>query len=356
MNEITNIHLGRQPFTISVEAHKALETYLQAIKREVGKKGEDVVKEVELRMAELLTERGISGEKVILPEDIDYLKEQLGEPAAFSDEEKNDKSTDDVDEETASKRLFRDTENAMLAGVCAGIAKYLGTDPVWVRLAFVALVLLGASGVLLYIILWLIVPEAKTQGDRLQMQGKPVTVDTLKEVVQRADVEGAAKRAGTTVGRAVQSVLKVLLVVVGVLLAVAGVAMIMGMLAAGTYLLAHGSLVNNQVVFPIGMRETLAVVCALAIGLILAILLLVSGLAMIRRKWPLPGWATGTLVALFVVAGGVGTALALDSVPHVSDRVDNAQQLFLDEPCNENAFSYCTIDDPGAGGFQLNYR
>ncbi len=335
MNEITKIHLGRQAFTVSVDAHKELQEYLRAIKRHMGDTDE-AVEEVEMRMAELLAERGVSGDKVVLSKDIDYLKEQLGEPGDFGEEEA-EKSREDTN---APKRLFRDTDDAMLAGVSSGMAKYLGIDPLWIRLAFIALVFAGGSGILIYIILWLLVPEAKTSSERLQMQGKPVTVDALKDVVERADVEGAARRATNTVGKAVHSVLKVILGVIGAALAIAGAAAIMGLLTATTYLLVHGSQVNNQVVFPVGTLETVAAVCALAVVLILSIFLLVSGMAMIKRRWPLPGWATGSLVALFVVAGGVGTALALDSVPRVSDRVDAAQKI--DAPgCQENVFSYC---------------
>lgn len=333
MNEITKIHLGRQAFTIAVDAHKALQEYLHAIKRAGG---DDVIEEVELRMAELLIERGVQGDKVVLLQDVTYLKEQLGEPGAFGDD------TERPAEDTAtSKRLFRDTQNGMLAGVCAGIAKYLGTDPVLVRLAFVALVLLGASGILLYIVLWLIVPEAKSNGDRLQMQGKPVTVDTLKEVVDRADVKGAAKRAGQTVGEAVGTVLKVLLGVIGVIMTISGIAMLMGLLTMGTYLLVHGVQVNNQFVFPVGTLETIVAICALMVGLLLAIFLAVSGLAMLKRRWPLPGWAIGSLVALFVVSASIGTALALDAVPAVSDRVERAEPQLQSE-CSENFFSRCT--------------
>src|SRR5690348_1418792 len=106
MNEVTAIHLGRQPFTISVAAHKALQTYLHDIEKHAGK---DVAEEVELRMAELLTERGVTGEKVVLEKDIDYLKEQLGSPTDFSEDEDNkaDKKADN-DANGRSKRMYRD--------------------------------------------------------------------------------------------------------------------------------------------------------------------------------------------------------------------------------------------------------
>jgi len=339
MNEITKIHLGRQPFTISVDAHKALQEYLRAIKRHMGD-ADEAVEEVELRMAELLAERGISGDKVVLLKDVNYLKEQLGEPGDFGDGAAPDESP--REDASAPKRLFRDTDNAMIAGVAAGIGNYLGIDPVWVRLTFVLLVFAGASGILVYIILWLIVPEAKTTSERLQMQGKPVTVDALKEVVEQADVKGAAERATSTVGKAVQSVLKVLLAVVGIGVAAAGVAMLTGILTIGTYLLVHGSQVNNQLVFPVGTLETVVAASGLIISLILAIFLLASGVAMVKRRWVLPGWATGSLIALFVVCAGVGAALVLDSVPDVSRRVDEAQQRLEGEECKENIFNHCS--------------
>lgn len=70
MNEVTKIHLGRQAFTIAIDAHHELKSYLEAIKKQVDDK--DVVDEIELRMAELLTEHGINATKVILPADVDF--------------------------------------------------------------------------------------------------------------------------------------------------------------------------------------------------------------------------------------------------------------------------------------------
>jgi hypothetical protein len=128
MNEITKIHLGRQAFTIAVDAHKALQEYLHEIKREVGPRGTDVVDEVELRMAELLAERGVQGDKVVLADDVDYLKEQLGSPKDFKGDDDDMASDQPAEETKQSKRLFRDPDNALLAGVCAGLAKYFGVD------------------------------------------------------------------------------------------------------------------------------------------------------------------------------------------------------------------------------------
>jgi phage shock protein C len=58
------------------------------------------------------------------------------------------------------KRLCRSRSNRTLAGVCAGIAEYYGWDPTLVRVAWIVLTLLGGSGILLYLIMWLVMPEA----------------------------------------------------------------------------------------------------------------------------------------------------------------------------------------------------
>lgn len=321
MNEITKIHLGRQAFTISVDAYKALQEYLTAIGRHVG--GKDVAEEVELRMAELLAERGVTGDKVILPKDVAYLKEQLGEPDDFGDEE-SEKKPDDT---SAPKRLFRDTEHGMLAGVCAGIAKYFNIDPLWVRLACIALVLAGASGVLLYIILWLIVPEAKTSSERLQMQGKPVTVEALKDVVDRADVKGAAKRAGTVASKAVQSVLKVIVALAGIGLMIGAISTILGLTIVSIYWSLNHDLVPAHI-FPIGASETVLLCVSLLFLLMVALFLLIGGLAMVKRKWPLPGWGLGAMVAVALASLAVGAALSADAAPRIKDRYEAANHTY----------------------------
>jgi hypothetical protein len=140
MNEIKQVHLGRQPFTISVEAHRTLKNYLDAIEKQADADSE-VVKEVELRMAELLTERGITSEKVVLPEDIDFLKQQLGEPREFKDEKDSERDSDEAAADDAStvapRQLYRDTDKGMIAGVAAGVAVYFNIDVLIVRILFV---------------------------------------------------------------------------------------------------------------------------------------------------------------------------------------------------------------------------
>lgn len=318
MNEITQIHLGRQAFTIAVDAQKLLRDYLAAVKKHAG--SDEVAEEVEMRMAELLTERGITGDKVVLTKDVEYLKDQLGDPGEFDDEETGAAHTEA--EDAAPKRLFRDTDHAMVAGVCAGLAKYFGVDATIIRLIFIALIFFGGSGALLYGVLWLIVPEAKTTSERLQMRGKAVTVDSLKEVVDRADVAGAAQRAGSAIGHTLEGVFKVVLGVVGSVLTFAAGVTLLWLVTATILLLTHHGKVAGEVFFPIGSNETWALLAGVASAAIIFLLLMLVGISMIRRKWPIPGWVVAALFGLLFVTTPIAGALTADIVPDLQHRFD----------------------------------
>lgn len=311
MNEVTKIHLGRQAYTISVDAHHVLKAYIAAIAKQV--KDDDVLDEVEARMAELLAEHGISSSKVILPGDVDYLKSQLGRPADFADEaaEPDEPATD-------TKRLFRDTDNALVAGVAAGLARYFGLDVVLVRIVFVVLTLITVGwGILLYILLWLLVPEAKTSSERLQMVGKPVTVQSLKEVVEQADVKGVAQRANNVVAGSINAVFGIIVRLTGIAFIVAGLTGLLSLIAGETYFLARGSAWAQNNIFPIGLSQHILLDLALAVTALMAVFIVLFGIAIYRRRWPIKTWVTGILAGLILIGLAVGGALTADVYPAV---------------------------------------
>ncbi len=81
-------------------------------------------------------------------------------------------------------KLYRDDESSLLGGVASGIAHYVGIDPVYMRLIFIVITLFGGSGILIYLILWCIVPKARTVSERVQMHGKPLTVDNIEKKIK----------------------------------------------------------------------------------------------------------------------------------------------------------------------------
>jgi phage shock protein PspC (stress-responsive transcriptional regulator) len=352
MNEITKIHLGRQPFVMAVDAYKLMQDYLHEIKHQVGKNSGSVLEEVEVRMAELLAERGVTGDKVVLAEDVIHLKEQLGSPSDFKDDgAETDEPSKPDDQSDPSKRLFRDTEHGMLAGVSSGLAAYFGIDAVIIRLLFIIATVTGGWGVPVYIILWLIVPEAKTASERLQMRGKAVTVDSLKEVVDRADVTGAAQRASRNVGPFIEMLAKIVLIIVGCIFVAVAMMMLVGIAMLGVNALLHnGHLLYGALQFPLGTTETVAMVGGFGVLAASAAFLLATGIAMVRRKWTTPGWATAALAAALLISLVAGGAAAPDTVQDVHSRYEASSHV---ENRTLPAFAAVRIED---GGTHINVR
>jgi phage shock protein PspC (stress-responsive transcriptional regulator) len=316
MNEVTTIHLGRQAFIISAGAQKQLRAYLEAIEKQVGDK--DVAEEIEMRMAELLAENGIKGEKVVLPKDVDFLKEQLGDPREFNGEDEHD--TKSVPLSDDPKRLFRDTEKGILAGVAAGLAAYFGVDVIIIRLLFVVGTIAWGGGILLYVLLWLLVPEAKSPSEKLQMAGKSVNVESLKEIVERADVKGAAKRANGTITPFINSFFRVIFKIIGIGFILGGMGAILALSAIWTYMTAHHGQLFQENLFPVGTAEHVLTGIGAGLGIIVSIFAILCGLAMFKRRWPIPGWSTGILAGIFLVGATAAIVLSADAAPKVRDR------------------------------------
>jgi phage shock protein PspC (stress-responsive transcriptional regulator) len=217
----------------------------------------------------------------------------------------------------------------MIAGVAAGLANYFGIDPVLIRIIFVITVLSGGWGILVYVAFWLLVPEAKTSSERLQMQGKPVTVDSLKEIVERADVQGVAHRASSSGVRVINSIFRVALKTIGILIILTGLSMLFGLIGAGTYTALHQGHIFQENFYPVGASEQLLIAIGFAASLLISLLVIVLGMAMVRRKWPVAPWATGVIAGLLFVCLASGIALGADVAPRVRDRFEASQHTHI---------------------------
>lgn len=344
MNEVTKIHLGRQAFTASVDAYHLLRSYIDAIKKQVEDKG--VVDEVELRMAELLVEHGVTGDKVILPKDVDFLKKHLGNPKDFKEDGELDSGSE---ASTDTKRLFRDTDNAMVAGVASGLAAYFGIDVLLVRILFVIGTIAWGGGILIYIVLWLLVPEARTSSDRLQMAGKSVTIDSLRDVMERADVKAAAHRANSTLAEPINSIFRIVLKIVGLGFIVAGLCSLLGLIAGASYF-AFNDQVATDNIFPVGLREHLLLETAMVVAGLISIFIVLFGMAMFRRHWPIRTWITGMLAGLTLIGIAAGGTLAADVYPNVRDRYNANTHVAT------RSFQPFTAVNASGDGVEINYQ
>ena len=190
MKEITRIHLAKTAFSIEIEAKSSLEKYLNSIQKNMHAEPE-AMREIEARMVEILAERGVMKEGVISADDVLAIQKQMGESRDFADGDGpvDDDLDGDGSESKSEKQLMRDTDNAIIGGVCAGVAAYFNINPLWVRLiAIVSPFVTFGTAVLIYVVMWLSMPPARTASDKLRMHGKPVTLAALK----KAAVEGGS--------------------------------------------------------------------------------------------------------------------------------------------------------------------
>lgn len=193
MNKIFNINLGGYPFTIDDDAYHSLDKYLSTIKRHFANSEgcEDIIADIEIRIAELFNEE-LKGQPIVGQREVDKVIKVMGTPEEFGateEEHVNNKGQKnhahgESKKYATGKRLFRDPDEKVIGGVCSGLSSYFGIDePVWLRILFVFTFFAGV-GIMLYVVLWIAIPEAKSSGDKLSMKGEKIDVTNIARKVE----------------------------------------------------------------------------------------------------------------------------------------------------------------------------
>lgn len=185
MKKTLNISLAGFSFTIEETAYHHLNAYLNALRYPLEKEEVDeVMRDIEIRIVEIFNSR-LNGKNVIDENDVNVVIDMLGKPEEIdaSHETDKEKASDSTNSQNQfeEKRLYRDPENKKLGGVCSGLSYYLRIDVVIIRILFIVLAVGAGIGILPYIILWIIIPEAKSNSDFLKMKGKPITFENIKD-------------------------------------------------------------------------------------------------------------------------------------------------------------------------------
>lgn len=253
MNKTIIININSIVFHIEEDAYEALRSYMIEIKRHFGNSEDsrEILEDIENRIAEMFSERIQSGRKeVINHEDVNQVIGQMGRVSDFETELGHDPLADAPDvsgteskeshqqEHTAdtepnsipfmtSKKLMRDMDDKVFGGVCSGLSHFFSIDSKWIRVIFVLFFLVGGSGVLLYFVLWAVMPKALTRADRLAMKGEQANLQNFKKSFDeemkgsRENFTGAgehikrgARSVGDIVGRILSIIGKVIAVIV----------------------------------------------------------------------------------------------------------------------------------------------
>jgi phage shock protein PspC (stress-responsive transcriptional regulator) len=193
MKKTLTVNISGQVFHIDEDAYNVLNDYLQSIRQHFAKTkgGDEIFSDIEARIAEMLREKLTSNKQVITIEDISEVIKTIGDPNEFGGEEYDEQPKAGTQSQSGQpgKRLYRDPDDAILGGVCSGLAAYFHTDTVWFRLGFVIAAIAGIGApILIYIILWIVVPPATTATDRLEMKGEKVNLSNIGTSV-REEIE-----------------------------------------------------------------------------------------------------------------------------------------------------------------------
>jgi phage shock protein PspC (stress-responsive transcriptional regulator) len=206
MNKTLTINLGGYVFHIDEIAFETLSNYIIAIKGHFAnpETRNEIMSDVEARLADLFKIELAKGREVISEDDVAKVISVMGNPEDFGDDSEN-KGEKPFSNPSAfdfgipnRRRIFRDPDERVLGGICSGIANYFGFDPVWLRLIWALSFFIFGFGLLLYIILWIILPSAKTTAEKLEMRGEPVNLQNIEKQVKEEmkDLENRVKTFG----------------------------------------------------------------------------------------------------------------------------------------------------------------
>jgi phage shock protein PspC (stress-responsive transcriptional regulator) len=255
MKKAIKINLNGIIFHIDDDAYEKLKSYLDTISRHFSNKqeSEEIIKDIEARIAELFQERISAENQVITLKIVNEVIDIMGNPEDIADSgEGGDEQRSFHETYTAHKRLYRDPENSVIGGVCGGLGAYFGIDPVIFRLLFVVFFFAGGASILVYVILWIVLPQALTTAQKLEMRGEKVNVsnlekkireeyDTVKENVKEgvskaknSETYRKAKNGASdffeVLGKILLVFVKVILIIIGTGLVIAGIGLLIGLI------------------------------------------------------------------------------------------------------------------------------
>ena len=255
MKEVKKCSISGVAFTMDADAYQELENYLDSLKKTYKDTpdGAEIVADIEARIAELILTTQDNTRVVEKPLILNIIH-QMGSVEDISEESSDKKAPE---EPRIPRRLYRDTENAKLGGVCAGIGKYFDVDPVWIRLGMFLPILLSflhwipfmdwtgsmmgnLFGIFLicYFIMWFAVPAPRTARQKLEMNGERITAQSIGDVTSAAACADPDARAKPIIAEAVSVFGKVVLILLKIIagfivfgLIMAACALIIGMFA-----------------------------------------------------------------------------------------------------------------------------
>lgn len=270
MNKTTSINLGGYFFHIDEDAFRKLSNYFDAVRRSLSPDGrEEIIKDIESRISEIFTEKLGTTKQVVGIKEVDDVIAIMGQPEDYKieDEVPNTNYNANYNKtNTTSKKLYRDRENSLLGGVASGVGHYFSIDPLWVRILFVISpwITFGTS-VVIYIILWILIPEATTTSQKLEMKGEPINISNIEKKVKEgfseisdkisnldhdkiaANAKYGAEKVGSTLSDIITSIFKVISKIIGAFIVFFSSMSLLSVVIGGIAMMFFSTLPDNLI-------------------------------------------------------------------------------------------------------------
>ncbi len=187
MKKTVRINISGLIFNIDEDAFNKLQQYLNSITKKFlnTSEGNEIIADVEARIAELFQERIGDRKEVVSLSDVEHIVEIMGKPEDFEEVGEDEEIPNEEPlGKKAARRIYRDPDNRVLGGLASGIAAYFNVDPIIIRVIFVLLTLFYGTSILIYILLWVIIPEAKTRSQKLEMRGQDINLSNIETSIK----------------------------------------------------------------------------------------------------------------------------------------------------------------------------
>ena len=355
MNKTISINLGGMFFHIDEDAYQKLSRYFDAVKRSLSPDGrEEIMKDIESRIAELFQERIQNEKQVVSLVEIDAVIGIMGQPEDYKIDEEAAQSID-YSIPSKAKKLYRDKENSIIGGVASGFGHYLNIDPVWIRLLFVIIVVAGfGSPILIYLILLVIIPVAKTTSQKLEMKGEPITISNIERKVKEGIDDIAEKfnkidsqkftentrqgihNTSTSIGKLFTTLFGLFTKIIGGIIVLFSSIALIGFCVASVFMIFSANMpdnfILNHIKTPIGLETPIwiqGILMLLVFGIPFFFILLLGLKLLVNHMKSIGAIAKYTLLATWIIAFGTAISLGINEASQLAFEGKSVQKQEL---------------------------
>ncbi|MQP24861.1 PspC domain-containing protein [Flavobacterium sp. LMO8] len=348
MNKTISINLGGFFFHIDEDAYQKLSRYFDAVKRSLSPDGRDeIMKDIESRIAELFQERLKNDKQVVGLSEIEEVISIMGQPEDYKiDDEKTSyqsSSSSSTNFYYPSKRLYRDKENGMIGGVMAGLGHYLGIDTLWLRILMVILFFGFGTGLFVYIVLWILVPEAITTTQKLEMKGQPITISNIEKKVKEGfdditskissidhekitnSAKSGASRIGSSIEEVITTIFKVFAKIIGSFILFFSAIALLGIIITSIIMIFSSTMPENYILnhiqTPIGLETPLwaqGILFLIGFGIPLFFLFILGLKLMVNNLRSIGNYVKYSLLAVWIIAVGIIISLGINEASQLA--------------------------------------